>query len=111
MKLICPGINEVTLQPLIVKAGQRCWLCRKTVLVPKVNAYEILLTVLYRKPYQWKKKRVLCCDTCLENTPALRDAEILGFGDGKRLIDYCPSDENSYRGHAHTPASGIRGDE
>jgi hypothetical protein len=93
MRNVAPDINEQTLRPLTCKHNQRCWLCRKTVLVPKVNAYEILLTVLYRKLHQWKKKRVICCDNCLENTPALRDAEILGFGDGVRLIDFCPSDE------------------
>ena len=81
--------DELVMQPLTVGRNQKCFICRQTGLVPKENTYEIHVVVsrknTYRASGDWEEKRVLVCDSCLESIPELADAEVLGFGDGKRL--------------------------
>ena len=74
-----------------MEKNQKCWLCRKTKLIPTENVYEIMVDV-NNKPFGfgwkadgWKRMSILCCDLCLESLPELADAEVLGFGDGIRL--------------------------
>ena len=72
------------------RKGQKCWLCKKVELIPG-QCYEILLGVdrgtRNRCAPVYERKKFLVCD-CLCSIDALKDIEIISFGDGVRLPDF-----------------------
>jgi len=83
MRVYTTDLNNL-LKP---RAGQKCWICRRRKLIPKVSCFEIIVGIDRGSRNGGgsniiERKKVLVCDYCLENIPELQDAEIVSFGDG-----------------------------
>ena len=108
VRLLDVGVDDVM---IILKArdGQKCFVCRRTVLMPRQNCYEIMMSVYNKKYKCWQQRHVLVCDHCLESKPELADAEVLSFGDGVRIINFLPSSDKNLKHSAPSSTSWMCG--
>ena len=90
MRVYTTDLNNL-LKP---RANQKCWICRRRKLIPKISCFEIIVGIDKGSRNGGgsniiERKKVLVCDYCLESIPELQDAEIVSFGDGVALPAHC----------------------
>jgi len=93
LKPLQPNYSELEI-PLIMKPNDKCFICRA--LLKHDDVFEVVLGVassfINNQVTKFQRKKVLLCGDCLCTRKQLRDAQIISFGDGRKLCqNYIPN--------------------